>query len=171
VLAVVGLVVLAGILFWIRRPGEGLRGRIRSLVDRVLAGMTALRSPRTFTLAAFLTAAAFALSVASFATVSTSAGVQLSIGQAALVMGGLALSTSIPAAPGSLGTYEFVGVSILTALGIGPDLALAIVVVIHVAATLPLAIAGLVAAWQLHVRVSEIAADGSPEHFADGSAA
>ncbi|HJP89237.1 MAG TPA: lysylphosphatidylglycerol synthase transmembrane domain-containing protein [Candidatus Limnocylindrales bacterium] len=166
-LAVVGLVVLGLVLAWIRRPGEGLRGRLRSLVDRVLVGASALRSPGSFALAAFLTAAAFGLSIASFWTVATAAGVSLSLGQAALVMGGLALSTSIPAAPGSLGTYEFVGTSILTALGVDPAVALAIVVVIHVMATLPLALAGLVSAWQLHFRVSEIAADGSPAHLAE----
>jgi uncharacterized protein (TIRG00374 family) len=170
-LAVVGLVVLAGVLAWIHRPGEGLRGRIRSLVDRVLDGMAALRSPRSFAVAALLTIAAFGMSVASFATVASAAGVHLSIGQAALVMGGLALSTSIPAAPGSLGTYEFVGVSILTTIGVGADVALAIVVVIHVAATLPLAFAGLVAAWQLHFRVSEIAEDAAPAHLAEEDAA
>lgn len=166
-LAIAGLVVLALVLSWIRRPGEGLRGRLRSLVDRVLIGLTALRSPASFALAAFLTAIAFGMSIASFWTVATAAGVHLTFGQAALVMGGLALSTSIPAAPGSLGTYEFVGVSILTAIGVGPDVALAIVVVIHVAATLPLALAGLVAAWQLHFRVSDIATEGDPELLAD----
>jgi uncharacterized membrane protein YbhN (UPF0104 family) len=136
----------------------------------VLVGLTALRSPTSFALAAVLTAAAFGMSIASFWIVASAAGVSLSFGQAALVMGGLALSTSIPAAPGSLGTYEFVGVSILTAIGVSPDVALAIVVVIHVIATLPLAIAGLFAAWQLHFRVSEIAEDGAPAHLADEGA-
>jgi hypothetical protein len=166
-LAIAGLVGLALVLAWVRRPGDGIRGRLRSLVDRVLDGMTALRSPGSFTLAAFLTAAAFGMSIASFWTVATAAGVSLTLGQAALVMGGLALSTSIPAAPGSLGTYEFVGVSILTAIGVGPDVAFAIVVVIHVVATLPLALAGFVAAWLLHFRVSEIAADGAPSQLAE----
>jgi uncharacterized protein (TIRG00374 family) len=170
-LAVAGLIVLAAVLAWIRRPGEGLRGRLRSLVDRVLQGMTGLRSPRTFALAAFLTVAAFGFAVATFSIVASAAGVQLSFGQAALVMGGLALSTSIPAAPSSIGTYEFVGLSILTALGVGADVALAIVVLVHLVATLPLAIAGLVAAWQLHFRVSEITRESAPAHLADDEAA
>jgi uncharacterized membrane protein YbhN (UPF0104 family) len=77
-------------------------------------------------------------------------------------MGGLALSTSIPAAPGSIGTYEFVGLTILTALGVDPAVALAIVVLVHLVATLPVALAGLVAAWLLHFRVSDIAKDAEP---------
>ena len=170
-LAVVGLIVLAMVLAWIRRPGEGLRGRLRSFVDRILQGTTALRSPASFAVAAFLTVAAFGSAVATFSIVASAAGVQLSIGQAALVMGGLALSTSIPAAPSSIGTYEFVGLTIMTALGVGADVALAIVVLVHLVATLPLAIAGLLAAWQLHFRVSEIADDGAPAHLADDEAA
>jgi len=168
--AIVGLIALAVVLVWIRRPGEGLRGRLRDLLDRVLVGLTALRSPTALSLAIVLTIAAFAMSVASFATVVASAGVDLSFGQAALVMGGLALSTSIPAAPGSLGTYEFVGLTILTTIGVDADVALAIVVVIHITATLPLALAGLAAAWQLHFRVSEITSEAVPAHLVDDEA-
>jgi uncharacterized membrane protein YbhN (UPF0104 family) len=169
VAAAVGLVVLAGAVLWIRRAAEGpgLRGPLRSLVERVLVGASALRSPASFAIVALLTAAAFGSAVATFSIVASAAGVSLTLGQAALVMGGLALSTSIPAAPGSLGTYEFVGLSILTALGVNPEVALAIVVLVHLATTIPLALAGLVAAWQLHFRVSEIAADGAPGQLAE----
>ena len=82
--------------------------------------------------------------------------------------GRVALSTSIPAAPGSIGTYEFVGLTILSApRRRSRGQALAIIVVVHLVVTLPLALAGLVAAWQLHFRVSEIAADAEPSRLAN----
>ena len=73
----------------------------------------------------------------------------------------LALSTAIPAAPGSLGTYEFAGVTALGVLGIGPSQALAATVLIHVIATLPPALLGLVATLVLHVRIADIEAAGT----------
>ena len=168
------LVLLAGLagvavvvaIAYIRSSGGGaIRTRLRSLLDRVLLGAAALRSPAGFALVALLTAGAFAVAVAMFAVIARAAGVELSIAQCALAMGAVALSTSIPAAPGSIGTYEFVGLTILTALGIDPEVALSIVLLVHLAATLPLALAGLVAAWQLHFRVSEIATDAEPSRL------
>jgi uncharacterized membrane protein YbhN (UPF0104 family) len=68
-------------------------------------------------------------------------------------MAWIGLSTAIPAAPGSVGTYEFVGVSVLTLLGQDPASALAAVVLLHVIGTLPVALVGLVTTWALHLRV------------------
>ena len=167
-LAVVGVIGLALGITWVRRPGGGtFRVRLRSLLERVLLGAAALRSPRLLGLTALLTGAAFATAIGMFALVAAAAGVEFTLPQSALVMGGLALSTSIPAAPGSIGTYEFVGLTIMTALGVTPETALAIVVLTHLVATLPVALAGLVTAWQLHFRVSDITHDATPRHLAD----
>jgi uncharacterized membrane protein YbhN (UPF0104 family) len=87
-----------------------------------------------------------------------SLGLPLNPIQWAFVIGVLALSTAIPAAPGSLGTYEFAGVTALGILGIGPSQALAATVLIHVIAALPPALIGLVATLLLHVRIGEIEA-------------
>jgi len=163
VLGVIGLTGLAVAVVYIRSSGGGsYRERLRSLVERVLLGAAAIRSVRGFVQTAALTAAAFASAVAGFAFIARAAGLDLSIAQCALVMGGLALSTSIPAAPGSIGTYEFVGLTIMSALGVTPEVGLAVVVLVHVVATIPPALAGLVVAWRLHFRISEIAADAEP---------
>lgn len=162
-LAAVGGVGLVVAIVWLRSSREGrIRLRIRALVDRVLVGATALRSPSGAALVVGLTVVAFLPSIANFALLANAAGVQLSIAQCALVMGALALSTSIPAAPGSIGTYEFVGLTILTTIGVNAEVALALVVLIHLIVTIPLALAGLFAAWRLHFRVSEITHDAEP---------
>ena len=154
-------------LVYLRRSGGGrIWGRVRSLVDKVLRGAEALRTPANLVVVAVLTAAAFAPAVAMFALIASAAGLELTLAQAGLIMGGLALSTSIPAAPGSIGTYEFVGLTIMTTLGVDPATALAVVVLVHLAATLPVALAGLIAAWHLHFRVSEIAQDSEPGRLA-----
>jgi uncharacterized membrane protein YbhN (UPF0104 family) len=80
----------------------------------------------------------------------------LTLAEVAIVMGALALSTSIHAAPGSLGTYELVGVAVLAPLGAAPAPALAAVVLMHVVATLPPALLGLAVFMRLHLRVIDL---------------
>ena len=163
VLGATGSVGLVLAIAWLRRPrGGAVRVRVRSLVDRALLGAQALRSPAGVAVVVALTAAAFTPAIVVFALIASAAGVELTLLQSALVMGGLALSTSIPAAPGSIGTYEFVGLAMLTALGVDPEVGLAIVVVVHLVVTLPVALTGLVCAWLLHFRVADITHEGAP---------
>src|SRR4029078_3704979 len=88
-------------------------------------------------------------------------GLHLTLIEAAIVMAALALSTAIPAAPASVGTYEFIGLTGLVQLGAPPDAALASVLIVHVFATVPSALAGLVSTWILHIRVGTIAASAA----------
>ena len=159
-LAVVGSIALAGLVVALRRTGF-LRTRLGSLAAdvaaRLVAGTVALRSPRGALTMAALTVVAFGVAVVAFAVIARSLGVPLSPAQVTLAMGAVALSMAIPAAPGSLGTYEFVGVTVLTSFGISPELALATILLVHLIATLPPALAGLVVAWHLHFRIGAIA--------------
>jgi uncharacterized membrane protein YbhN (UPF0104 family) len=162
---VVGIVVLrSGLL------DRGLGRRIGAIVARVGEGAAVLRRPRGAALILGLTILPFGVAVGTFGAVSGALGLPLDPVQWAFVLGVLALSTAIPAAPGSLGTYEFAGVTALGILGIGSSQALAATVLIHVIAALPPALLGLAATLILHVRISEIegAADRPMEVVADG---
>jgi hypothetical protein len=99
--------------------------------------------------------------VCAFGAISNALGLSLVPVEWALVLGVLALSTAIPAAPGSLGTYEFAGVTALGVLGVGPSQALAATVLIHVIAALPPALLGLAATLILHVRIADLQTAGS----------
>ena len=105
---------------------------------------------------AFLTVVAFFVAAAALLVVADALGIELTPEQGVLVMGALALSTAIPAAPGSIGTYEFVGLTTLTGLGVAPDPAIALVLLVHLVATLPPALAGLVSTAILHLRVVDL---------------
>lgn len=127
---------------------------IRHPLARLTAGADAVRTPTGFLAVLGATLASYVCAVAALAAVAASVGLSLSPQQAALVMAWLALSTAIPAAPGSVGTYEFVGVFVLTTvLGQDRNAALAAVVLLHVISALPSALVGLVMTWVLHVRV------------------
>jgi glycosyltransferase 2 family protein len=159
--AVVGAVVAVVLGIVVLRSGildRGLGRKLRAVVARVGEGAAVLRRPRGAALILGLTFLPFGVAVGTFGVVSGALGLPLDAVQWAFVLGVLALSTAIPAAPGSLGTYEFAGVTALGILGIGPSQALAATVLIHVIAALPPALLGLAATLILHVRISEIEA-------------
>jgi glycosyltransferase 2 family protein len=153
---IVGLIVLrSGLL------DRGLGRRLRGVVARVGEGAAVLRRPRGAALILGLTIVPFGVAVCTFGAVSGALGLPLDPVQWAFVLGVLALSTAIPAAPGSLGTYEFAGVTALGILGIGSSQALAATVLVHVIAALPPALLGLAATFIMHLRITDIEAAGN----------
>lgn len=135
---------------------------VNQLLQRLAAGAEAIRRPRGLAVVLAWTLFAYGFAVASLTVVAASVGLDLTPLQAGFVMAGLALSTAIPAAPGSVGTYEFVGLTLLTALGFDPEASLAAVVLLHLAGTIPPAAVGLAMTWHYHVRVESIAEEPSP---------
>lgn len=137
-----------------RLAGTRLSRALRKPIARLASGADGVRTPAGFLVVLMSTFASYLCAVAALAAVAASVGLSISPQQAALAMAWLALSTAIPAAPGSVGTYEFVGVFVLsTVLGQDRNAALAAVVLLHVISTLPSALVGLVMTWVLHVRV------------------
>jgi uncharacterized membrane protein YbhN (UPF0104 family) len=153
-----GVFALVGAALAARRLGvhETRQGAaFVAFVRRIAVGAVGLRDPRTLATVIALTLGAFGVAVAGFLAASAAVGAVLTPLQAVVVMGGLALSTSLPAAPGSLGTYEFVGVTIMTSFGITPEAALATALLVHAIVALPPALAGLVTAWLIHFNIRE----------------
>ena len=170
VLVAAGVVGLL-IAWLVLSRGRLARGRlpqlVRSFAVQVAAGLAGIRTVRGALVVALLTAALTATGVGVAWTVATAAGVPLSLVEAVLFASGIALSQAIPAAPASLGTYEFVGVVILTSFGASPEQALATVLVMRLVSTLPLSILGLAAVWALHVRPATLFAAAGTELIAD----
>jgi len=153
VAAAAGALVLAWWIVTRTAAGESSPGRrVREVAGRLAAGTAALRTPRGATIVVVTTLAGAATAVTVAWSVAGSLGIALSPVEATLFMSAIALSLAIPAAPGSLGTYEFVGVVVLTSLGHGADQALATIVVMRAVSTLPPIALGIVATWMLHLR-------------------
>jgi uncharacterized protein (TIRG00374 family) len=164
--AVAAAAALVGILL-LRRGGVAAT-RIGSLVThhggRFLAGAGALRNPRTFLVVATLTAAAFALAIAIFAAVAYAVGLSIPLWQSALIIAAVTLSTAIPSGPASIGTYEFVGMTVMTSMGYPAEASLLCVALVHVVALVPASLLGLVSMWWLGIRVPSLRAQAtSPE--------
>lgn len=125
---------------------------VSGLARRLAAGAGALTSVRGAIAVTGLTWTAAGTAILVAWAVSSAVGVDLTPAQVVLFMSGIALSLAIPAAPGSLGTYEFVGVSIVTGLGFSPEQGLATILLMRILTTFPPALAGLVSLWALQVR-------------------
>ena len=159
-LAVGGLVV--AVVGWIAISRSALASTriataISGIVRRLSAGAGALRHVRSAAAFLGLTAVLTTTAILVAWTVLHAVGVNLSPIQTVLFLSGIALSLAIPAAPGALGTYEFVGVAIITGLGYTPEQGLATILLMRIITTFPPALIGLVSIWALHVRPEAIA--------------
>lgn len=141
-LAVTGLLVVAlavGIVAH-RLPGADRlialverRPRVAGLARRLQDGLAVARRPRTLGAAIGLSLVAWGASLLAVAAAGQAIGLELTIGEAALLSSGVALATAVPSAPGYLGTFELAFVTIGQALGLPSDQALALALLVHAA--------------------------------------
>lgn len=152
----------AGVLGWVVISRSALASTriataISGVVRRLSAGAGALRRVRSALSFAGLTAVLASTAILVAFAVLRSVGVNLSPIETVLFLSGIALSLAIPAAPGSIGTYELVGKTIIIGLGYTPEQGVAAILLMRIITTFPPALMGLVAAWLLHVRPDAIA--------------
>ncbi len=119
--------------------------RIRSLGTRLRDGLAVASRPRTLAEALTLTVGAWTMSVLAFAAAGQAIGVELSIGQAALMSASVALATAVPSGPGYLGTFELAAVTVGKTFGIPPDEAFALALIVHAGILAVTTIGGAVA--------------------------
>ena len=153
---VIALVIMVAILSRPRVRATRFGGLVFGLLERVAAGAGAMTTVRGAAIVVGLTwIVAFTAILVAWA-VTNSVGLQLTPVQLVLFMSGIALSLAIPAAPGALGTYEFVGIAIITSLGYTAEQGLAAILLMRVITTFPPALAGLVSLFILQIRPGEL---------------
>jgi len=159
-LAALGALLLAALFLVITRSAAAswrLAAWLRDATARVGVGVDGIRRAGGALRVLGATAVSFAMAVVVFDLIARAVGLSLQPWQSATVIGGVSLSTAIPAGPGSLGTYEFVGVTVMTSMGISPERAFVVIALVHVLVTLPPALVGLGAVWRRHLAVRRIA--------------
>jgi uncharacterized protein (TIRG00374 family) len=121
-----------------RLPGAGRAAaflgrwpRARGIVSRLRAGLAVAALPRTLAAAAVLSVAAWSCTVLATLAVGQSLGIELTVGEGALLAAGMNLATAIPSGPGYLGTFEYAGETIALAFGFGAAEGLALAVLVH----------------------------------------
>jgi len=105
--------------------------RFVGVAMRLRDGLRVAAMPRTVAAAGLLSVAAWSCTVFAVLAVGQSLGIQLTLGEGALLAAGTNLATAVPSGPGYLGTFEYAGQSIAAAFGLAGSEGLALAVLIH----------------------------------------
>ncbi len=122
--------------------------RLGGLFDRFLTGLGALRSPRDM-LMVFLTSIVIWLAeTVKYWFVMHAFDFSVSFMVLMLMNGIVNLATTLPAAPGYVGTFDLPGIAVLKAFGVNPEVAVGYTLVLHAALWLPITLVGAYFMWR-----------------------
>jgi glycosyltransferase 2 family protein len=170
-LAVVGAVIFAGALavfvvaamfprtsekvidwFVPRVIPERFRTQTREVSIRFLSGLESLRSPFEALMIFFTTVIIWLLETGKYWFVMHAFPFQVSFFTLMLMNGIVNLATTIPSAPGYVGTFDLPGIKVLQAYGIGQAVATGYTLVLHVALWFPVTLLGAYYYWRQPLR-------------------
>jgi len=122
--------------------------RVRALLAQLAAGAGALRSPALIVRAVLIGLLAWSCSALQYLWIFRAFDLPAGVAGAFFAVSAVGLSSAIPAAPGYVGSFEFVGVASLGLLGVEPGVALSAIIVIHLLQIVPVTAAGMLLAWR-----------------------
>jgi len=123
-----------------------LREQTSEVMHKFLDGLESLRSPANVLMVLFTSALIWLLETVKYWLVMHAFPFSVSSFTLMLINGVVNLTTTLPAAPGYLGTFDLPAIIILTAIGIDKGVATAYTFVLHFALWFPITALG---AWYL----------------------
>jgi glycosyltransferase 2 family protein len=118
--------------------------RLKGVVLRLRDGLRVAALPRTIAISAALSVAAWSCTVLVVLSVGQALGIELTVGEGALLAAGTNLATAIPSGPGYLGTFEYAGQTIAAAFGFSAASGLALALLTHVLTLVVSSVGGVV---------------------------
>jgi uncharacterized protein (TIRG00374 family) len=119
-----------------------LRENVSGIMHKFLDGLASLRSPWTTLMIFFTSVIIWLLETVKYWFVMHAFGFSVSFFILMLMNGVVNLATTIPAAPGYLGTFDAPGIAILQAAGVNSAIATGYTLVLHLALWLPITLLG-----------------------------
>jgi uncharacterized protein (TIRG00374 family) len=116
---------------------------LRSLGDRFLEGLASLRSPADVGMVLVTSIVIWLLETGKYWFVMHAFKFQVSFFALMLMNGIVNLATTIPSAPGYIGTFDAPGIAVLEAYGVPSALAAGYTLVLHAALLIPITLLGL----------------------------
>jgi uncharacterized protein (TIRG00374 family) len=126
-----------------RLSPERFQSTLRGLVDRFLEGLASLRSPADVGMVLLTSLVIWLLETGKYWFVMHAFSFQVSFFALMLMNGIVNLATTIPSAPGYIGTFDAPGIAVLEAYGIPSALAAGYTLVLHAALLIPITLLGL----------------------------
>lgn len=125
---------------------ERLREKVSSIMHKFLDGLKSLRSPFSILMVFLTSVVIWLLETLKYWFVMHAFPFEVSFFALMLMNGIVNLATTIPSAPGYIGTFHAPGIAVLTAYGVDQATAAGYTIVLHVALWLPITLLG---AWFL----------------------
>jgi uncharacterized protein (TIRG00374 family) len=125
---------------------ERFKEKIRGIMHKFLDGLASLRSPFNVLMVFLTSVVIWLLETAKYWFVMHAFNFEVSFFALMLMNGIVNLATTIPSAPGYIGTFDAPGIAVLTAYGVDQATAAGYTLTLHVALWLPITLVG---AWFL----------------------
>jgi uncharacterized protein (TIRG00374 family) len=122
---------------------ERLRAPILGFAGRFIAGLAALRSGRGLLMIFATSVVIWLLETVKYWFVMHAFDFTVSFFALMLMNGVVNLATTLPSAPGYIGTFDGPGIAILTLYGVDPAIAAAYTLTLHAALWLPITLLGI----------------------------
>ena len=119
-----------------------LHVKIISIMNKFLDGLASLRSPFNVLMVFFTSVLIWLLETGKYWFVMHAFSFSVSFFALMLMNGIVNLATTIPSAPGYIGTFDAPGIAVLTAYGVEHSIAVGYTLVLHVALWLPITLLG-----------------------------
>ncbi len=119
-----------------------LREKTRGVTLRFLSGLEALRSPQEALMIFFTTVVIWLLETGKYWFVMHAFKFRVTFFALMLMNGIVNLATTLPSAPGYVGTFDAPGIALLSAYGILPEIAASYTLVLHAALWFPITALG-----------------------------
>jgi uncharacterized protein (TIRG00374 family) len=121
---------------------ENVRHKVLDVVLKFLHGLESLRSPREAVMVLLTSIVIWLLETGKYWLVMHAFDFQVSFFALMLMNGIVNLATTIPSAPGYLGTFDGPGIAVLTAYGVDQGVATGYTLVLHAALWFPITLLG-----------------------------
>ncbi len=119
------------------------RESLQGITARFLEGLASLRSPRDVLMVLVTSVVIWLFETGKYWFVMHAFSFEVSFFALMLMNGIVNLATTIPSAPGYVGTFDAPGIAVLEAYGVGRALAAGYTLVLHVALWLPITLLGV----------------------------
>ncbi len=132
----------AGLWFIERLTPKRLHAKIISVMNKFLDGLASLRSPFNALMVFFTSVIIWLLETGKYWFVMHAFPFQVSFFALMLMNGIVNLATTIPSAPGYIGTFDAPGIAVLAAYGVEYSIAVGYTLILHVALWFPITVLG-----------------------------
>jgi glycosyltransferase 2 family protein len=150
---------------------ERWRGKVLGVLDHFMDGLCCLRNPADVLMIFVTSVAIWLTETVKYWFVMHGFGFHVDFTVLMLMAAVVNLATTVPSAPGYIGTFDGPGIAVLSNFGVNPDVAAGYTVVLHAALWLPITLLGAFYMWKERVSWADFGAARAVKEATPGGTA